>query len=217
VITTTIAPQRAEDDRTARPAWTVLAALVVGALAGAVLGALARAWMRLISTEPEFTWAGSLFIVIAFAVLGLGQAISWTARHRSWRRPGVTVARVAGGVLALPIFGGAGSIMLPTVLFGALAVWRTDWPRWGRVLATLVALPTAVLIAGGIVSELGLGIRALAGLLGFVAIYLVVIVALGPTVAPFADGWRMSRRARRITVIGGALLGLAAAMPLVGI
>jgi hypothetical protein len=217
VITTTIAPQRAEDDRTARPAWTVPAGLVVGALAGAVWGVLARAWMRLIATEPEFTWAGSLFIVIAFAVFGLGQAISWTARHRCWRRPGVTVARVAGGVLALPIFGGAGSIMLPTVLFGALAVWRTDWSRWARVLATLVALPTAVLIAGGIVSELGAGIRALAGVLGFVAIYLVVIVALGPTAAPYADGWRMDGRLRLALIVAVALLGLAAAVPLVGI
>jgi Cu-Zn family superoxide dismutase len=116
--------------------------------------------MRLISTEPEFTWAGTLFIVIAFAVFGLGQSISWTARRRSWRRPGVTTARVAGAVLGLAIFGGAGSLMLPTVLFGGLAVWRTDWARLGRVLAGRVALPTIALVAAGLIDELGWGLRA---------------------------------------------------------
>ena len=216
MITTTIAPQRADEDRTARPAWTVPAGLVVGALTGVVLGALVRSWMRLISTDPEFTWAGTLFIVIAFALLGLGQAISWTARHRSWRRPDVTVARVVGSFLALGIFAGAGSLMLPTVLFGALATWRTDWARWGRVLAALVALPTTVLVAAGLVGDLGLGVRSLAGLAGFAAIYGVVIVALGPTVAPYADGWRMSRRVRRVVIVVAALGGLVAAVPLVG-
>ncbi len=190
MITTTIAPQRAEDDRTARPAWTVLAGPVLGALAGAALGALARCWMRFIASEPEFTWAGTIAVVVVFAAFGLGQAISWTARHRSWRRPGVTAARVVGGILALAIFGGAGSIMLPTVLFGALAMWRTDWARPWRVLATVLALPTAVLIAGGIVGDLGFGVRALAGIVGFVAIYLAVIAALGPTVAPYAAARR---------------------------
>jgi hypothetical protein len=216
-MTTTIAPQRADDDRTPHPAWTVLAGPLLGALAGAALGVIARAWMRLIASEPEFTWSGTIAIVVVFAAFGLGQAISWTARQRSRRRPGVTVARVAGGILAMTIFGGAGSVMLPTVLFGALAVWRTDWPRWARVVATIVALPTAVLIVGSIVGELGPGLRAGAGVLGVVAIYLVVIVALGPTVAPCADGWRMSRRVRRVVVIVGAVLGLVAAVPLVGI
>ena len=40
-----------------------------GFLAGLLGGIIARAWMRWISTDPEFSWAGSLGIVFGF-VLG---------------------------------------------------------------------------------------------------------------------------------------------------
>ena len=43
---------------------------------------------------------------------------------------------------------------------------------------------------------------------GLIAIYGVVIVALGSTVAPYADGWRMSRRVRLAVIVVAALGGL---------
>src|SRR6476646_8478217 len=115
---TTTAPMRAETSRAARPWWTVPIAFGLGLLGGAVLGVLARLWMRLVANEPDFSWAGTLFIVGAFAVFGAGQALSWSARRTALRRPGLTVVRALAAVLALPIFGGAGAIMLPTVLTG---------------------------------------------------------------------------------------------------
>ena len=85
------------------------------------------------------------------------------------------------------------------------------------MLAALVALPTTVFVAVGLVGELGLGVRSLVGVVVFAAIYGVVIVALGPTTAPYADGWRMSRRVRRVVIVVAALGGLVAALPLVGV
>ena len=79
----------------------------LGAVFGFTWGAVLRGWMRFITTNPEFSWSGTLMIVgvsaIAGAVLGL-------ARHR----------RLSGGVgwwrysiLALLLLGGAGSVMWP--------------------------------------------------------------------------------------------------------
>jgi len=159
-----------------------------------MLGAFARLWMRLIAEDPSFSWAGTLFIVGAFGLFGFGQALSRTARRRGWRRAGVTVARLGGAVLTLPIFTGAGSIMLPTVVAASLACWRTDWPRAVRVVVGLLALPVAGIVIFGIAGEFGWGVHGLAGILGFVAVYAVVIAALEPTVAPLDDGWRLVRR-----------------------
>jgi hypothetical protein len=190
VITTpTLSPNPAPTRPTGR--WTLLP---LGFGLGLLLGVVARLWMRLIAEDPSFTWAGTLFIVGAFGLFGIGQALSRTARQRGWRRAGVTVARLGGAVLALALFQGAGAIMLPTVLLASLACWRTDWPRTLRAVLALLALPVVGLVTFGIGAEFGWGLRGLAGILGFVAVYAVVIAALQPTVAPLDDGWRLVRR-----------------------
>jgi hypothetical protein len=61
-----------------------LAITGAGFLAGVIWGALARLWMRWTSTEPEFTWSGTLFIVAAFAVFGTMQV--WPAFAPSPKR-----------------------------------------------------------------------------------------------------------------------------------
>ncbi|HSP27497.1 MAG TPA: hypothetical protein VLN74_03025, partial [Ilumatobacteraceae bacterium] len=47
--------------------WQIV---LIGPFAGAALGVVARWWMRLISDDPEFTWSGTIFIVLAFTVMG---------------------------------------------------------------------------------------------------------------------------------------------------
>lgn len=216
MITTTFASRRANLDGVTRRWWTVSLALLLGLVAGAALGVLARLWMRLVAEDPDFSWAGTLAVVVAFALFGSGQALSVTARRCQFRRQGSTVARVTAAVLSLLIFGGAGSIMLPTVLAGALALWRTDWSPVVRSLLTLVALPIPVFVAAGIVGPFGWGVRGLGGVAGFVALYAVVIRALGPTVAPLPDGWHMRAPARTaliaaavgvVVLLGAALRG----------
>ena len=43
---------------------------------GLLLGASARAWMRTISTDPEFTMSGTFFIVLGFTFFAAMQSVA---------------------------------------------------------------------------------------------------------------------------------------------
>src|SRR4051794_21564735 len=116
--------------------WPIL---VMGPLAGAVLGVVARAWMRLISDDPEFSWSGTIFIIGGFTLFGIGQSIATATRRRARRRWTLTIARVVGAITMMPLFVAAGSVMLPTVVGGGLAYTRRNWNRVVR----------CVVLAGG--------------------------------------------------------------------
>jgi hypothetical protein len=211
MMTATLAP----DPAVALPARRWLA-LPVGLVLGLALGVLARLWMRLIADDPAFSWAGTMFIVAAFGLFGAGQGASWAARRSGWRRRAVSVTRVGAAVLSLPLFTGAGAIMLPTVLAASLACWRTDWPRWTRVLAGVLALPVVLVVVNGIADEFGWGVQTFAGVVTFLAIYTVVVVALRPTVAPLPDGWHLRRKGRVLLFAGAAVAAVFLAAALVG-
>lgn len=91
--------------------------------------------MRFISTDPEFTWSGTGFILAAafLAGLGLGTAYALARRgHRGWWR-----------LFAVPLIllgAGAGSIMLPGTIVGGLAFGRRNWPKVVRVILGTVAI-----------------------------------------------------------------------------
>ena len=160
-----------------------------GLLAGALWGAVARLWMRWVSTEPEFSWSGTLFIVGAFAIFGMLQGVAMSSRRRGRRRPRLTLARVAGVIGTLPLFVGAGALMLPTVIAGGLAVWRGDWPRWVRVVLGIVGcLPIAVVVTST-TSDFGI-VGGVPRCLGLVALYGVVVGATRSALTPQRDGWR---------------------------
>ncbi len=177
--------------------------VVACAVAGTALGAVARWWMRLLSDDPEFSWSGTIAIVMVFTVAGAGSGLA--ARARRARRRWATLGRVVGGVLTLGLFVAAGGMMLPTVAGGSLAVWRRDWRRWTRGLPAAVALPVPVSIAWKAVDD-GLSAGRVFGLVLFAATYAVIIRAMEPVVAPLGDGWRMARWAR----VAAAVAGLAA-------
>lgn len=182
----------------------------LGALCGFALGVIARAWMRWISGDPEFSWAGTIFIVAAFTLFAAAQSVAAVARLRP-ARPGVIVTlRAVAAVLALGLFAGAGAIMLPTVLFGSLAVWRTD-ARWlVRVVLAIPAVPGVGLVVRDVTHEHGWTFETIGRLLLFAGIYAAVIAATWPTVAGVRHGWRPSRRLVVIVVSSVAgLLGLA--------
>jgi hypothetical protein len=181
----------------------------IGCAAGVALGSLARVWMRLIAEDPEFSWAGTLFIVGAFGVFGTAQALAWVGRRRQWSRPALTVVRTVAVVLTLPIFTGAGALMLPTVATASLATWRTDWHRLIRVGLAVLSAPLALYVAVEIIDTFGFAPATLVRVALFVTIYAVIIAALGSTVAPQRDGWRFGRRAAVITgAVFAALIAL---------
>lgn len=110
----------------------------LGAVFGVTWGAVLRGWMRFITTSPEFSWSGTLLIVVGSGIVG---AMLGFARHRR-NVGGIGWWRV--NVLFLLLLGGAGSAMWPSVILGGIAFARPR-PRWLRigtaVLATVIQIP----------------------------------------------------------------------------
>ncbi len=127
--------------------------VAVAFLLGVAVAIPARAWMRLISPDPEFSWGGTLMIAVGFGLLFAGAGLCFAAYRRGWSRRATRLARVVGCVLILPAFGGAGLLAFPSVLAGGLALAHPRWPRVLRlalaVLAAGAALATIGTIPGG--------------------------------------------------------------------
>jgi hypothetical protein len=121
-------------------ARTAARAALLGGAAGAVWGVAARVWMRLVSTQPEFSWAGTLFIVGLAALLGAGVGVSWSLRAGHGRRRVVRVLPLLPGLL---LFAGQGLPFLTGFLGGAL-LWHRR-PAL-RVLGALGVVGPAVAV-----------------------------------------------------------------------
>ena len=204
-----------DSPRTARhlSSWQIV---LIGPFAGAALGVVARWWMRLISDDPEFSWSGTIFIVLAFTVMGAAHGLAWASRRAGARRRWTTVARIVAAVLTLPIFTGAGAIMLPTVFGASVARSRTDWPRVVRVLFVALAIPMPLVIGAELVGN-GVTPRSVFGAVLMVATYSVIVRSMDAIVAPIDDGWRLRRSVKVFTAVATALLVLLAASSAVGI
>ncbi len=180
----------------ARQWWRTPSTLAAGLFGGCALGAIARAWMRLITETPEFTWTGTIFIVAGFTIFGLAQSIVAVARRRQPRRWKLTIVRAGGAIAMLPLFGAAGALMLPLVLGCGLARARTDWRTITRALWLLPATAPVLFVGNQLVDAFGWSLRTLAGFTAMIAIYATIIWATQFVFAPQADGWRMARWAR---------------------
>ncbi len=80
--------------------------LLLATLAGVGLGAIARLWMRWISTDPEFSWPGTIGIVASFTVFAAAQAVAAVVRRQA-RQP-----RTLALTRAVPT-GRAASLVVP--------------------------------------------------------------------------------------------------------
>lgn len=176
---------RAFIDRLSRPQL-----VLAGALAGFTWGVLIRLWMRLISTNPEFTWGGTLYILGAATILGVGVAGA-AAGRRSPRRWARRVTRVLGGISLIFLSVAAGVILVASVLPATLALAERRWWMIVRVaLFGLSLLPLRALI-GELQQEFTTP-KVLVATVLYLALASVLIVAWGSVVRS-----RPSRRAVR--------------------
>ncbi len=122
---------------------TAVKATAYGAALGAGWGVLARVWMRLISTDPEFSWEGTLMIIGFSALLGLGVGVVHASR-RTGRSRWWTLAVIPGLVL----FMSPGMVLAPAFLLGGPAFGvRGRILRVVGVLALVGTLALALYLA----------------------------------------------------------------------
>ncbi|KRF46140.1 hypothetical protein [Terrabacter sp. Soil810] len=143
-----------------------------GVLVGLAWGGLARIFMRLLSTSPEFTWVGTSAILAMSAVLwggiGLVTGARRAQRSRWWR-----LAPVAGLVL----FAGPGSLLVPGAVGTAVALALHGRSVVIRVLPLLLGLAVTLYPVLGPDSE-GAGEVAPGAWLGL-ALVVVATIWLG--------------------------------------
>lgn len=186
--------------------------IILAALAkGFVVGVVARAWMRWISTDPEFSLSGSIFIVMAFMIFMLNQSSVRLLRQRFKGRRSVLLIRISGVVFSLPIFTAAGGIMFPSVALASVAKWNTALGKRTRGVLLLLALIIPVIISKDIVSDFGWSLATIGRILLFISIYSVVVFATKPTLSPFrneaSEVVKLSKRRKMLLVVAILAIG----------
>jgi len=170
-------PQPDNEDRPRiTPAWRIV---LTGAALGLGWGILARGWMRYISTDPEFTWSGTMSILAVAALAGtsLGAVEALRRRRRGWWRCLLAIP-------ALLLFASPGMLMAPAAVLGG-AAFSGRGPRWTRlILAALAAAPVLLFVA--IIDE-----EAGPSRVGSVGGFVLLCLAL-------AAGWSAPFRARAV-------------------
>lgn len=151
---------------------------------GLLLGVVARAWMRLIAREPEFTWSGTLAIVLGFAFFAAMQSVAAIASATPWQKWRRRVARALGVIGLLPLFVAAGSLMAPAVVLAGLAVWHPRWPLLIRCALALLVVADLAVASLTITADFGMSARSLMGISGLLVIYSCIVWMAGGTFAP---------------------------------
>lgn len=178
----------------------------LGFFGGLTMGVIARLWMRWISTDPEFSWGGTIGILLGFTLFFTAHSVVFFAFSRKWSQSATKIARIAAIPFSLLLFSAQGAIMLPTVVTGSLAAWRKSWSKWLRVVLGLVSLVIPVTVVKGIVDDFGWSISTIGRILLFALIYGVVIAITQHTVTKMPGGKPMSRKNKIIFAVALLLL-----------
>ncbi len=159
--------------------------------------------MRWISTDPEFSWGGTIFIVGAFTIFITAQSLVMILRRRASSRLRSGILRTLGVVFTLPLFNAGGVIMFPTVALASVALWTGIPQRRGKIILLALSLIIPAKISLDIVGDFGLTIVTLGRILLFLLIYSLVIFATRPTLSPNEDlnAVRMRSFSRKTKVI----------------
>ena len=162
--------------------WKIV---IFAVLVGLGLGTIARLWMRWISTDPEFTWGGTIGIVFVFTIFTSTQATIYVLRRRAISRRLTSVIRCAGTFFTLPLFTAAGAVMFPTVLLASIAIWRKKIDKKVRIALLIISFVIPIIQIKNFVSDFGWNFVTLGRSLLFILIYCVVILLLKPTFTPY--------------------------------
>ena len=185
-------------DRLSRPQL-----VLAGAVLGLTWGVLARLWMRLISTDPAFTWGGTIYILLAAMILGLGVGGA-AAGRRSPRRWARRVTRVLGGISMIFLSGAAGIIMVASVIPSTLAVFERRW--WKPVRIALLALSLLPLRAARTeIEKSGGTIKVTIATAIYLALASVVVIAWGSIVGSRRSGAGALESERRPDRVGSVV------------
>lgn len=164
--------------------WKIILFAVFSGLA---LGTIARLWMRWISTDPGFSWSGTIFIIISFTIFTTTQAAVYLLRRKIRTKRLTSVVRGVGVFLSLAIFNAGGAIMFPTVALASIALWQSKMDRKVRFALVVISLIIPVIQIRNFGSDFGWNFPTLGRSLLFILIYSVVILFLKPTLTPY-DG-----------------------------
>ena len=167
--------------------------LAAGLFGGLTLGIIARAWMRLISDDPQFTWDGTIFIVGGFTVFGFTQSVVAVSTATGATTMDVDDRPCDRNHRDVPLFVGAGGLMLPTVVAGGLARARVEWNPIARWICPSLAVVPVLIVGSQLVGSFGWSLHAAAGFVGLIALYSTIVSATRFTFTAQADGWRMKR------------------------
>ena len=155
-----------------------------GLLGGLLGGIIARLWMRWISTYPEFSWSGTLFIVIGFAIFGAVQSTIYTVRRKPRRKWILILLRILGVIFTIPLFVAEGLSMFPAALMISLAKWRIKWKNWIRIPLALIGLTFwGAVIYSEIIKNFGWSFATFGRIFLMAIIYSGIIYALKPTIS----------------------------------
>lgn len=160
--------------------WT---AMLAGAGLGLLWGTVGRIWMRLISTNHEFSIGGTAIVLGVPVLFGICTGLAFAVRRRGlpgWRH---YVSRVLAGLVFIPFGIGAGAPLMLTVLVATLGIARTDWLLLIRRVLVLVAAVGIAVVCWFIVMDKP-GLMALWNVAVYVVLTGSLVLGLRVAVAP---------------------------------
>lgn len=153
-------------------------------LSGMALAVISRLWMRWISTNPEFSWSGTLGIIFIITIFFTIQSLLFLAHRNHKSRLLVGILRFLALFFTLPLFAAAGAWMFPTVFLAALAAWRRDWPNRLRLTLGVAAFAwTGFVVQFNIIKNFGWNLESIGQTATLIIIYLIIIRLIKGAVA----------------------------------
>lgn len=137
IAATNVEPAKSRNRRSGSHERSLFGSVVRAAAYGAAWGGVARLWMRYISEDPEFSVAGTSFIIAMPTIVCLFSVLA--RRCVNWRAVARVPARAVAGFSTVLLGMGAGVLMLPSLVLGGIV-----WANRNRVLR-LALVPIAAL------------------------------------------------------------------------